>query len=80
LWLSCAGASRFLGLKPSGLRGKYSMANKQVYTTSNAPASRNGNYSVKLDFSKGSRGIVTIKGQPERTTFTEKQRKSNFKK
>ena len=57
------------------------MANdKKIFTTSNSLASRNGNYSVKLDFSKGSRGTVTIKGQPERTTFTEKQRGRNFKK
>jgi len=76
----CAQALRAFGLKPSGLFGKYSMASKQVFTTTNSPASRNGNYSVKLDFSKGSRGTVTIKQQPERTTFTEKQRKSNFKK
>jgi len=56
------------------------MTQKKVFTTSNSPASRNGNYSVSLDFSKGSRGTVTIKGQPERTTFTQKQRKNNFKK
>lgn len=52
----------------------------QHYSTSNSAASRNGNYSVSLDFSKGPRGTVTIKGQPERTTFTEKERKRNFKK
>jgi len=56
------------------------MVQKKVYSTSNSPASRNGNYSVKLDFSRGTRGTVTIKGQPERTTFTEKQRGRNFKK
>ena len=53
---------------------------KQVYTTTNSPASRNGNYSVNLDFSKGSRGTVTIQQQPERTTFTKKERKVNYKK
>jgi len=54
--------------------------NKQVYATSNSAANRNGNYSVSLDFSKGPRGIVKIQGQPERTTFTQKERKVNFKK
>jgi hypothetical protein len=53
---------------------------KQIYATTNSPASRNGNYSVSLDFSKGPRGIVKIQGQPERTTFTQKERKVNFKK
>ena len=61
-------------------RGKYSMAQKKVYSTSNSPASRNGNYSVSLDFTNSTRGTVTIKGQPERKTFTEKQRGRNFKK
>ena len=56
------------------------MAQKKVYTTSNSPANRNGNYSVTLDFSRGTRGTVTIKGQPERTTFTEKQKRKNIKK
>jgi hypothetical protein len=53
---------------------------KKVFATSNSPASRNGNYSVSLDFSKGSRGSVTVKAQPERTTFTQKDRKVNYKK
>ncbi len=62
-------------------RGKYSMDNrKKVFATSNSPASRNGNYSVSLDFTNSTRGTVTIKGQPERKTFTEKQRGRNFKK
>ena len=53
---------------------------KKVFATSNSPASRNGNYSVSLDFSKGTRGSVTVKAQPERTTFTQKDRKVNYKK
>jgi hypothetical protein len=52
---------------------------KKRYATSNAPANRNGNYSVVLDFNSA-RPTVEFKQQPERTTFTEKQRKSNFKK
>jgi hypothetical protein len=56
------------------------MTQRKVYSTSNSPASRNGNYSVSLDFSKGSRGTVTIQQQPERTTFTKKERKVNYKK
>lgn len=54
--------------------------NKQVYATSNSAANRNGNYSVSLDFSNGPRGSVTIQQQPERTTFTQKDKRKNFKK
>ena len=54
--------------------------NKQVYATTNSPANRNGNYSVSLDFSQGPRGSVTIQQQPERTTFTQKDKRKNFKK
>jgi uncharacterized protein YhfF len=52
----------------------------QVYTTSNSPASRNGNYAVSLDFSNGARGTVQVTRQPERTTFTEKSLKRAVKK
>lgn len=52
---------------------------KKRFATSNAASSRNGNYSVVLDFNSD-RPSVEIKQQPERKTFTEKQRKSNFKK
>jgi hypothetical protein len=50
------------------------------YATTNSPAGRNGNYSVTLDFSNGPRGTVEVKQQPERTTFTQKDRKRDFKK
>ena len=52
----------------------------QTYATTNSPASRNGNYSVSLDFSRGTRGTVEVRQQPERTTFTKKSLKRNFKK
>lgn len=53
---------------------------QKTYATSNSAASRNGNYSVTLDFSKGSRGTVVVRQQPERTTFTQKDRKRDYKK
>jgi hypothetical protein len=52
---------------------------KKRYATSNAPANRNGNYSVVLDFNSA-RPTVEFKQQPERKTFTEKQKGRNFKK
>jgi hypothetical protein len=37
-----------------------------VYHSSSSPTAKNGNYDVSIDFSKGSRGVVTVEGVPDK--------------